>query len=61
MLNRLITETFYGYKGGEFEYADCQDINFEGCRSAWSDGRYLTQFILNNNTDVVKYIFNDNE
>ena len=61
MLNRLVTDTFYGYKGGEFKYDDWQDINFEECYRAWSDGKYLIQFIINNNTDIVKHIFKDNE
>lgn len=40
------TETFYGYKGGEYEYNDYTTVNFEeeGSRN-YSDGRYVAQMI----------------
>lgn len=40
------TETFYGYKGGEYEYNDYTTVNFEeeGSRS-YSDGGYTAQMI----------------
>ena len=40
------TETFYGYKGGEYQYGDHTDVNFEeeGSRN-YSDGRYTAEMI----------------
>jgi len=40
------TETFYGYKGGEYKYQDYTTVNFEeeGSRN-YSDGRYVAQMI----------------
>lgn len=40
------TETFYGYKGGEYKYHDYTTVNFEeeGSRN-YSDGRYASQMI----------------
>jgi hypothetical protein len=58
MIERLLSETFTGYKGGEYEYSDCDDINFEPGYWAWTDGRYLIQFILDNaNNEDVRKIF----
>lgn len=40
------TETFYGYKGGEYQYNDWTTVNFEeeGSRN-YSDGGYTAQMI----------------
>lgn len=40
------TETFYGYKGGEYQYDDYTIVNFEeeGSRN-YSDGGYTAQMI----------------
>ncbi len=40
------TETFYGYKGGEYKYDDYTTVNFEeeGSRN-YSAGRYVAQII----------------
>ena len=40
------TETFYGYKGGGYQYCDYTNVNFEeeGSRN-YSDGRYTAQMI----------------
>lgn len=58
MLNKLITETFYGWKGGEYTYTEYSDIHFEEDRGSWSDGKFLNRFLLNNaNNKDVKFIF----
>lgn len=54
MINRLLTETFRGYKGGEYTYNEIDDIHFECEPGAYSDGKYLNKFLLDNsdNKDV---------
>lgn len=50
------TETFYGYKGGEYTYSDYTTVNFEeeGSRN-YSDGRYVAEMIAKiENTDTYK-------
>jgi hypothetical protein len=39
------TDTFYGHKGGEYEYGDHTDIHFEEDRSSWTDGGYVSRWI----------------
>lgn len=39
------TETFYGYKGGEYRYHDHTDIHFETDYGSWSDGGYVSCWI----------------
>ena len=39
------TETFYGYKGGEYRYNDHTDIHFETDCGSWTDGRYVSRWI----------------
>ncbi len=39
------TETFQGYKGGEYRYKDHTDIHFEEDSSKWTDGRYISRWI----------------
>lgn len=48
------TETFYGYKGGEYTYSDYTTVNFEeeGGRN-YSAGRYVAEMIAKiENTDT---------
>ena len=60
MLTRLLNETFYGWKGGEYEYSDLDDIHFENCSGSYSDGQYLINFILDHaNEPIVQHIFRD--
>lgn len=39
------TETFNGYKGGEYRYNDHTDIHFETDRSSYTDGGYVSRWI----------------
>ena len=58
MLNMLTSDTFTGWKGGEYNYRDCDDIHFESSNGSWSDGRFLTDFLLDNGDNAaVRHIF----
>ena len=46
-IKKAYSETFIGYKGGEYEYNDDTPIHFEEDYSSYSDGEYLEKFILN--------------
>lgn len=37
--------TFYGYKGGEYEYNDYTPVSFEEDRSCYTDGMYCSKWI----------------
>jgi len=45
-INKAYTETFFGYKGGAYEYSDHTTVNFEeeGSRN-YSNGRYTAEMI----------------
>lgn len=58
MLDRLTSEVFHGWKGGDFRYDEYSTIHFECERSSWSDGKFLDKFLLANaNNKDVQYIF----
>ena len=58
MLERLVTEEFYGWKGGEYRYHDYDDIHFEIEPGSWSDGQFINDFLMDNyDNDAVRYIF----
>jgi len=56
MIDKLVNETFDGWKGGEFEYSYDQDIYFEADEGSYTAGQYLNKFLMNNgdNKDVRK-------
>lgn len=35
--------TFYGYKGGEYEFEEHTNIHFEEAVSSWTDGEYCAK------------------
>ena len=39
------TETFRGYKGGEYRYNESTEIHFETDIASWSDGYYVSKWI----------------
>jgi hypothetical protein len=39
------TETFNGYKGGEYRYNDHTDIHFEADYGSYTDGGYVSRWI----------------
>lgn len=45
MINKAYTETFYGYKGGEYSYGDYTDVYFEASYSLYTDGSYVKNLI----------------
>lgn len=58
MLERLVTEKFYGWKGGEYHYHDYDDIHFETNPGSWSDGQFIVDFLMDNyDNDAVIHIF----
>lgn len=40
-IKKAYSDSFYGYKGGEYEFDDCTNVNFENCSASWSDGKYV--------------------
>ena len=58
MLNKLITESFVGWKGGTYTYTMDDTIHFETSEGSYSNKYYIKGFITNNhNTPEVKHIF----
>ena len=48
MLQQLLNEKFYGWKGGEYTYTEYDKIHFESSHGSYSDGRYIISFVANN-------------
>ena len=44
-INKAYSETFIGYKGGEFQYYDYTDVNFEVDHGSYTDGEYCAEMI----------------
>ena len=44
-INLAYTETFRGYKGGEYRYNDHTYVHFESDYGSWSDGDYVSRWI----------------
>lgn len=44
-INQAYTETFFGYKGGEYTYGDYTTVNFEQDTSSYTDGGYCSEWI----------------
>ncbi len=44
-INMAYTETFYGYKGGEYRYSDYTRVNFETSSRSWTNGGYTEEWI----------------
>lgn len=40
-----LTNTFHGYKGGDYKFRESDYINFESEWRSWSDGGYTQQWI----------------
>jgi len=40
-----LTNTFHGYKGGNYKFIESDYINFESEWRSWSDGGYTNQWI----------------
>lgn len=45
LIQQAYEDTFYGYKGGEYNYTDYTEVNFEAQSGAYSDGEYTEDFI----------------
>ena len=44
-IDMAMSQTFYGYKGGEYKYYADTPVNFEPTISFWSDGEYCENMI----------------
>lgn len=44
-IEKAYSETFYGYKGGEFTFDDYTPVNFEEDTSRYTDGGYCAEWI----------------
>lgn len=57
MLNKLTSETFDGWKGGEYTYCSADTINFECGEGSYSGGEYIIRFLAKNHSPVIEHIF----
>lgn len=44
-IEKALTESFYGYKGGEYRYNINTDVHFETDSGSWTDGGYSRRLI----------------
>lgn len=56
-LKKLTSETFFGWKGGEFTYSEYTPIHFEYDYGSYTNGNYILCFLTNNDNDAIKHIF----
>lgn len=62
MLSVLTSNTFTGWKGGEYRYHDYNDIHFEVSAGSWSDGEFIADFLLDNGDNyAVRHIFHSQD
>jgi hypothetical protein len=61
VINKAYTETHYGYKGGEYKYADWTDVHFEEYYGTYTDGGYFqdyyNEFFVQENVPLELKIF----
>lgn len=59
MLSSLKSDTFFGWKGGEFKYNDSDNLHFETDYGSYTDERFILNFLINHGKEsIVKHIFN---
>lgn len=56
-LERLTKFSFYGWKGGYFNYNDNDTLHFESDYGSYTSGEYLIKFICANPTPIIEHIF----
>ncbi len=62
MLDALTSDTFIGWKGGEYTYDDSDRLHFETDYGSYTDGRFILNFLIDNkDVPIVKHIFLDND
>ncbi len=44
-IRKALTETFIGWKGGEYSYKPYTEVHFEAGHGEWSDGDYVRNWI----------------
>lgn len=44
-IKSALTDTFRGYKGGEYQFCDTTEVHFEYDTSSWTDSGYSTNLI----------------
>lgn len=49
----LLTNTFHGYKGGEYQYNENSWVYIEESRSAYSDGKHLKDLVSESNIGLL--------
>lgn len=67
-IEKAYTETFTGYKGGEYQYDDVTEVHFEYDNGSWTDGGHCVNLIAkltgdeptqDEETRLVKLAFNN--
>ncbi len=56
-INSALTDTFFGWKGGEFSYDENTTVNFEPARGSYTDGYYARELIAE--IEGSKYFFDE--
>lgn len=57
MVDKALTETFVGWKGGNYRYNENTSVNFEASEGAWTDGDYAREMI--SEIEGSKYFFDE--
>ena len=58
LVDKCLSETFTGWKGGEFSYRKFNDANFEADHGNYTDGAYLTSIMVKyQDEEFIKMLF----
>lgn len=58
MLDALTSDTFIGWKGGEYQYDASDQLHFETDYGAYTDGRFIMNFLMDHGNDpIVRHLF----
>ena len=62
MLSSLTSDTFFGWKGGEYRYDVSDRLHFETDYGSYTDGRFILNFLIDNkDIPIVRHIFLNND
>lgn len=62
MLDALTSDTFIGWKGGEYNYNGSDQLHFETDYGSYTDGRFIMNFLMKHGTEpIIRHLFFNND
>lgn len=58
MLDALTSDTFIGWKGGEYKYDGSEQLHFETDSSSYTAGRFIMNFLMKHGKEpIIRHLF----